>query len=1132
VPGYEILDVLGKGGMGVVYRARQQSLGRLVALKFLPPECARDPFWLERFWREARTASALNHPHVCTIYDTGEAAGRPFLSMELIEGRTLETLVGTGLPVPQLAALVAQAARALHAAHAAGIVHRDVKPANLMVRDDGIVKVLDFGLARRLSTAAGAAPPGRGTEPGTLVGTLLYLSPEQARAEPAGPASDVFALGLVLYELATGRHPFLADSDVSVLHAIVNQAPVPPSRLNPAVPAALDDLVLGMLARDATLRPSAAAVADALDELAEGRAAPAPAPAPARRTTVGRARERAALRAAFESAAAGRGLLVGVAGEAGLGKTTLVEDFLAGLAADGLPHAAGRGRCSERLAGAEAYLPFIEALEELLRGGSAAGPALQRLAPAWYAQLAPPAGPAPAEAAPSPERLRRQLDAFLADASRTRTVVLFLDDVHWADSSTVDLVAYLAERCPGRRLLVVAAYRPSELAVDRHPFGPLCLELQGRGLGREVPLELLTQADVEHYLALRFPGHDFPPALAGLLHRRTEGNPLFLADVLQDLADRGLVALTAGRWALARPLADLHGEVPPSVRGLIQRKLDRLDEADRRLLTAAAVQGQEFDAAVLARALGRDEAEVEDRLAQLDRVHALVHRPREQALPGRPPTLRYGFVHVLYQNALYAVLQPTRRAALSAAVAEALAACRGPHDPATLTPLAFLWEAARDVPRAADAFLRAAEHAAGVAAGREAELLARRGLALLARLPAGPARAEQELRLLLALGVSLVATRGFAAPDVEETYERAWGLCRDRESLPDLFPVLYGLWNVYLVRGELPRCKDLASQLFARAQAQADPVFLLLANNVLQQPLFHLGDFAAARRHQEQGLALYDRDRDRHLTATYGEDPGVGCLAYGAATLWHLGYSDQARQTARAARDLAEDLARPFNVAQALYYGALTHQCCREPDRVEELAGQLLTLCAEHEFALLLAGARVLHGWAVAEQGRPADGLAEMRRGLADWQATGALSHRPFHLALLAEVLNREGKTEEALAALAEALQLVEATGERFCEAELHRLRGELLAGRSPAEAEAAFRQALAVAGRQQARSSRLRAALGLARLFAGQGRTSEARPLLAEACAEFTEGLTTPDLREAEALLQGCGDGNVSPAG
>jgi predicted ATPase len=1140
VPGYEVLEPLGRGGMGVVYKARQKSLDRLVALKFLPAECAQDPVWLGRFRREAMTASALNHPHICTIYDTGEWAGQPFLSMELIDGRTLETLIGQRPPAEEWARLVGQAARALAAAHAAGIVHRDIKPANLMVRPDGLVKVLDFGLARRLPIPGVpiSAQGSQATDPGTHVGTLLYMSPEQARAEPAGAASDIFSLGLVMYELATGRHPFFAaDLAGGLLHAIVSQEPLPPARLSPEIPAALDALIVRMLAKDPCSRPTAAEVDTSLARLAVRRGGrhPGSPQRPGRALTVGRQQERAILWAGFEQAAAGQGLLLCVTGEPGLGKTTLVEDFLDELAAGGRLLSVGRGRCSERLAGAEAYLPFLEALDSLLQddGSGAAARLMKAVAPAWYVQVAPQAAgdaamarlAAEAQAA-SQERLKRELSAFLQEVSRLRPAVLFLDDLHWADASTADLLAYLGSRCEAWRLLVVVTYRPSDLLLAGHPFRPIQLDLQGRGLCREVTLGFLGQADVERYLALQFPNHDFPAELAGIVHTRTEGNPLFLVDLLRYLCDRGVIVAAGGRWALAQVIPDLERELPESVRSLIRRKLERLGEADRRLLAAASVQGHEFDAVVVADVLGLDATEVEERLAELDRVHALVRLVREHDLPDRTHTPRYGYVHALYQNALYAALTPARKAAWSAAAARSLLGHYAEKSPAVATELALLFEAARDPAQAATHFLYAAARAVRINASQEAVGLAQRGLALLRTLPETPARARQERALLLALGVSLVATQGFASPEVEQTYVRARALCQGAQDDSSLFPVLYGLWNLFLVRCELTRCKDLATQILALAQGQPDPVSLLVAHNVLQQPLFHLGELAEARRHQEQGLALYDRQQHRTLTAVYGEDPGVGCLAYRAATLWHLGYPEQALQSVQASLSLAEELANPFNVAQALYYGAFTHQCRREPQRVEELAGALAEVCREQGFALLLAGARVLGGWSLAAQGRTDEGIRQMRQGLADWQATGAVSHRPYHLTLLAEALAREGQVQDALTALAEALALSSASGERFMEAELYRFRGEWLLASADARAEtwgaaeACFRQALEVARAHQGKSLELRAVLSLGRLYREQGRQAEARPLLAQTYRWFTEGFDTPDLQEAKALL------------
>jgi predicted ATPase len=1139
VAGYEVLGLLGRGGMGIVYKARQTSLDRLVALKFLPTDCARDPVWLARFRREARTASALNHPNICTIYDSGESGGRPFLSMELVDGRTLDTLIGRRPALEEVARLLGQAAGALTAAHAAGVVHRDIKPANLMVRDDGIVKVLDFGLARRLP-AAGApssTSTGHGTDPGTLIGTLLYMSPEQARAEPVDAASDIFSLGLVLYELATGQHPFRGDSAVGVPRALIASTPVPPSRLNPEIPSSLEALIQRMLAGDQRLRPTALEVAATLarSSVQTPGAPGGPAAAPARRPTVGRQREAAALREHFEAAAAGRGSVLCVTGEPGLGKTTLVESFLDELAAAGEPWSLARGRCSERLAGAEAYLPFLEALDSLLlgEGGVAAAQAMKLLAPTWYVQLVPLAAEDPSLArvlneakTASQERRKRELGVFLQEVARQRPLVLFLDDVHWADPSSVDLLAYLGSRCSGWRVFVVLTYRPSDLLRSKHPFGPAKLELQGRGLCREVALPFLSQDDLAEYLALAFAGHQFPDEFGAVLHTRTEGNPLFMVDLLHYLRDRGVIVADHGAWALARAVPDLQRELPESVRSMIQKKTDQLRRADRRLLMAASVQGPQFDSVIVARVLGREAADVEERLHALERVYALVRLVREQTFPDGTLTQRYSFVHVLYQNALYASLQPTRRAEWSGAAAAALLDHYRDKVAAVAADLALLFEAARQPTRAVEYFLLAARNAARVFAHQEAAGLARRGLALLEQLPDTSDRAGQELTLLLTLGVSLVATRGFASPDVEQTYVRARDLCLRAQDTAALFPVLYGLWNVCLLRCEFPRCKDLAAQMFALAQDRPEPVLLLQGYNVMQQPLLHAGDFAAARRLQEQGLALYDSHEHQTLTAVYGEDPGVGCLAYGAVTLWCLGYPDQALQSVQAARRLADELSNPFDAARALYFGALTHLCRREVTPTLEVAKALMALCSEHGFALLLHGGMILHGWGLANQGRAPEGIAQLRQGLAGWQATGAVSHRPYHLGLLAESLAREGHVREGLTTLAQAVGLCTDSGERFLEAELHRLLGELSllgaeAGSSGwGAADACFRQALDVARAQQAKSLELRAAMSLGRFYQRQGRQAEARSLLTETYGWFREGFDLPDLKEAKALL------------
>ncbi|HEY8165677.1 MAG TPA: serine/threonine-protein kinase, partial [Gemmatimonadaceae bacterium] len=357
---YHIVGLLSAGGMGEVYRAMDPALERELVLKVLSNEAVYRTELLERFIREARAASALNHPNIVTIYEIGEAEGRHFIAMELVRGRTLRDIAKESVPVRTVARIGAQAARALAIAHAAGIVHRDIKPENIMMRDDGYVKVLDFGIARLSQYDGDNQETTRLTAPGMVVGTMRYMSPEQATAAKIGPPSDLFSLGIVLYELATGRHPFHASSDIAMLSAIILREPQPASQLNPRIPPELDALLLRMLSKEPALRPAAAEVETALGTLRDPEsgerramtAAPAGSP-----EIVGRNPERMALRDAVASASAGRAIMMCVSGEAGIGKTTLVETFVKDLPRSSI--AVARGRCSERLAGAEAYLPIL-----------------------------------------------------------------------------------------------------------------------------------------------------------------------------------------------------------------------------------------------------------------------------------------------------------------------------------------------------------------------------------------------------------------------------------------------------------------------------------------------------------------------------------------------------------------------------------------------------------------------------------------------------------------------------------------------------------------------------------------------------------------------------------------------------
>src|SRR5262249_7472767 len=408
-------------------------------------------------------------------------------------------------------------------------------------------------------------------------------------------------------------------------------------------------------------------------------------------------------------------------------------------------------------------------------------------------------------------------------------------------------------------------------------------------------LEFLTRADLDRYLALEFPGHGFPEEFAALVHARTEGSPLFMADLLRYLRGRQVLTEEQGRWTLGPSVPDLRRDLPESVRGMIQRKIDQLGEEDRRLLVAASVQGYEFDSAVVAQVLERDPADVEDRLDELDRVHAFVRVVRELEFPDRTLTLRYRFVHVLYQNALYASLGPTRRASLSAAVAQALLGYYGEKSGGVAAELALLMEAARDFSRAADYFLVAAQDAVRTCANQEAVVLARRGLDLLASLPDASERARKELALQITLGPALFSTKDWASPDVEAAYTRAHVLCRELGESPDLFPALWGLCIFCIARGEIRAGLNLGDQLLGLAQRAQDPGLLLQAHSALGRAHAVLGDWASARIHLEQAIAHYDRSQHSSHAFLYGgHDPCVYSPGFAAHSLSVLGYPQPA----------------------------------------------------------------------------------------------------------------------------------------------------------------------------------------------------------------------------------------------
>ena len=1133
---YRLEGAIGRGGMGEVFRAIDTRLNRTVAIKVMHPSSRGIQMSVARFLREAHAASALNHPNIVTIHDVGETAdGGHFIVQEYVEGRTLRSMLAVELPVETVLDVASQVARALSAAHAAGIVHRDVKPENVMVREDGYVKVLDFGLAR-VDDALVAEHPTQtnlATSPGTLLGTAAYMSPEAAQAAVAGPPSDVFALGVMLYEMIAGQRPFVAATNIGVLAAIVSQEPVPLGRLKPALSPALDDLVHRMLAKPPDRRPSAAEIVSELAELrAPGNAtAPHAGSTAPERHTVGRETERAALKKAYARIKTGASLLVAVTGEAGIGKSSLTEDFLREIGSDADRPLVARGRCSERLAGAEAYLPVFEVLEDLLRrgGGVSMDQLMRTVAPTWYVQVATRSEHASiAElrrdaATASQERMKRELTALFEDLSRTRPVVVFLDDLHWADVSTIDVLNYIARRFGDLRVMVLVTYRPSEMAVAQNRFASITADLRSHGWFEHLPLEFLAASDVERYLALEFPGHRFPPEFATFIHAKTAGTPLFMADLLRYLRDSGCIADEQGAWVLTRPIAALPKDLPESVRSMINRKIDALEERDRKLLLGASAQGYEFDSLIVSEATGIDPIDVEERLDVLERLHVFVTRGPEEEFPDRALTVRYRFAHVLYQNLLYASLQPTQRAVLSGRVARALLSHSGARADEVAPALAVLFETARDFATAAQYYCTAAQQASRLFAFREALSLGDRGLQALGGVAEGPARIGQELRLQMIRGLALRAMKGWSSPELEPIFARARELCHQLQDPPELFPVLWNITLTYAIRGDLREYRRRADDLMVLAEQSGTPAFLMGAHHLVGVSREFLGDMVEASRILDRGRELHVPAQHLTYTAMYGLDPGMIARAMSSRPLWVLGYPDRAIARAQETLALARSQRQPLTLAFAMLVTQGVHLNRGEFAEAIALGEETIALCREYELMQEREWSRCFQGAALAGTGRLQEGIDVLKDSLAVQQSFGSGLVRSAFLAGLGDLLRFAGRIDEGLAAVAEGFDHAARTLEGGYVAELHRAHGELLAARGHRDAaEAQLRHAIPYAQRQQARAFELRAATALARLLGADSRRAEAREVLAPVYAWFTEGHETADLRAASATLAG----------
>jgi DNA-binding SARP family transcriptional activator/predicted ATPase len=814
----------------------------------------------------------------------------------------------------------------------------------------------------------------------------------------------------------------------------------------------------------------------------------------------------------WRQAAAGNPHFVLLMGEAGVGKTRLGEELFEWATRQGLSTARTRAYAAE---GRLSYDPIIDWLRSV-----ACRTAIHRLEKVWLTELARllPELLAETPDLPPPEPLTEhwQRQKFFQALARAilgaqQPLLLVFDDLQWCDPETLELLHYLLRADPKARLLLIGTVRIEEMVSNR-PLQDLLSDLRSNALSTEITIKPLDAAETSR-LAAYVADRELDSEATLRLFRETEGNPLFILETVRSGFLSGNLASGAAQPNEAGyPFSlDKKEGLPPKVRAVIATRLAQLSAPARELAWLAATTGRAFTFQVLAEASGASEDDLAHWLEELWQRRIV----REQGAN------TYDFSHDKIREVAYAEISPPARPLLHRRVARALEKIYVSDLDPVSGQLAVHFERAGMPEQAIPFYHRAAMVVQRVGANEEAILILEKALELHQMLAEGPERDRFELDLQMALGVSLVISRGYSSPEAIRAYDRAQALCQ-RLGRPPSPPILRALALANIAEAEFGKSLGFGAQLLEQAENQSNSSLEVEAHFVLGVSLFWTGSFVQAREHLAEAIRLYQPQQSRTHILLYSQDPKAICLSRLAFDLWCLGYPSQAVEASQEALAYASELGHPFSLGYVMFWDAMLHNHLRSFSLTVEKTKNLVALAQETRLAQWLPFGLVMQGWARAEQGELEPGISLIREGLEGSRSLGIKFLLAFFQSLLAEQFGRKGDINLGIALLTEAQAMIEQQGERWCEAELHRRLGELLSSKADeVNAEVAFQRAIEIAHSQEARMLELRAAVPLARLWRKQGKISETQRLLAPLFAWFREGFDESDLLSARELLE-----------
>jgi serine/threonine protein kinase/predicted ATPase len=1181
---YEIIESLGIGGMGKVYRAYDNKVKEEIAIKLLKPEISQNEKIIERFSNEIRLSRKITHKNVCRMHDLNEDGGTQYITMEYVPGEDLKSFIRRVgyLPPGKAISIGKQVCEGLAEAHSLGVIHRDLKPQNIMVDKSGNPKIMDFGIARLLK-AEGI------TGEGAIIGTPEYMSPEQVEGKETDQRSDIYSLGVVLYEMLTGKVPFEGEGTFSIALKHRDETPPHPRELNPEISAKLSAIILKCMAKEKEKRfQSAQDLLQDLDALEKGTeiaTAETKPQIPAflaeerpvkeeRPVFVARESELERLNTFLERSLSDGGQVVFVTGEAGSGKTALIQEFARRAQETHSDLVVASGKCNAHTGIGDPYSPFMEMLalftgdvETRWEAGMISKEHAQRLwslipqtvkalldyGPDLINIFVPGApllsraeafAPGPAEwqirlkrlverkAMLPPDSSLQQTDLFeqytrlLVAVARERPLLLVLDDLQWIDAGSASLLFHLCRRVRGSQILVAGSYRPDEVALGRgdgrHPLETVVHELK-RDLG-DIELEVgKTEARefVDAYIDTE--PNRLDNQFRETIFKQTKGHPLFTVELLKEIQNRDLLIKDEqGRW-IQGPDLDWDA-LPARVDAVIEERISRLNEDERETLTLASVEGEEFTAEVLAQLQDVETRKLIRLLSgELDRRHHLVAAKGIRHLKNLHLSL-YLFRHILFQRYLYNNLDEVERTHLHADVGRILENLYGEQNEDVSVQLARHFKEAGILDKAVEYLHKAGKRAVHLSANQEAIVHYKKALELLEKLPETPERVQQEIALQLDFVVPVELTKGYGAPEVRQAIFRARELCDQISETPQFFTTLIHLATHYaFARAEYRTALEYQEQINKIVEQTGDPLQKAISSFTTIWSLMNVAELVKTVEHAKEMNAFYDPDKHGFLAYIFGFDLGVINRVFGAWALWLLGYPDQARRDYKVAMKHAHTFGHPHTIAFALVGACEMDWFLGDKEAGRHHLEELARISDEKGFIYWQGHAVFYEGEKKALEGKIDEGIAQMHQGLAIMKSTGIQTCFTRLLARLADVHLKSGRIDEGLTSIAEASEVRCTFDERYMEAEHYRLKGELLLKKEDNEEEIMmlFEQAVEVSRQQQAKSLELRAVMSMSRLLQRQGKSREAHKLLNETYSWFTEGFDTADLKEAKALLE-----------